>query len=94
MASYETGLSESRTGANVTEGELMMCDRLLRDLTDRGQSIHAAMANNPDRFTFSLKTAYRHVNGALLEVRPKPLRAERVRTIHHDLRRRVVRHIP
>lgn len=67
--SYETILSESRTGANITEGELMTCDRLLRDLTDRGQSIHAAMANNPDRFTFSLKTAYRYVNAGLLSTK-------------------------
>ena len=67
--SYETILSESRTGANITEGELRMCDRTLRDLTDRGQSIHAAMVNNPDRFTFSLKTAYRYVNGGLLSTK-------------------------
>ena len=67
--SYETVLSESRTGANITEGELLLCDRTLRDLTDRGQSIHAAMVNNPDRFTFSLKTAYRYVNGGLLSTK-------------------------
>ena len=67
--SYETVLSESRTGANITEGELILCDRTLRDLTDKGQSIHAAMVNNPDRFTFSLKTAYRYVNGGLLSTK-------------------------
>ena len=67
--SYETVLSESRTGANITEGELILCDRTLRDLTDRGQSIHAAMVNNPDRFTFSLKTAYRYVNGGPLSTK-------------------------
>ena len=67
--SYEPVLSESRTGANITEGELLLCDRTLRDLTDRGQSIHAAMVNNPDRFTFSLKTAYRYVNGGLLSTK-------------------------
>ena len=66
---YETVLSESRTGANITEGELILCDRTLRDLTDKGQSIHAAMVNNPDRFTFSLKTAYRYVNGGLLSTK-------------------------
>ncbi len=67
--SYETVLSESRTGANITEGELLLCDRTLRDLTDRGQSIHAAMVNNPDRFTFSPRTAYRYVNGGLLSTK-------------------------
>ena len=67
--SYETILSESRTGANITEGELRMCDGLLRDLTAKGQSIHAAMANNPDRFVFSLKTAYRYVNAGLLSTK-------------------------
>ena len=67
--SYETILSESRTGANITEGELMVCDGLLRDLTAKGQSIHAAMANNPDRFVFSLKTAYRYVNAGLLSTK-------------------------
>ena len=67
--SYETILSESRTGANITEGELMACDGLLRDLTAKGQSIHAAMANNPDRFVFSLKTAYRYVNAGLLSTK-------------------------
>ena len=50
--SYEAVLSESRTGANISEGELRMCDALLRDLTAKGQSIHAAMANNPDSFVF------------------------------------------
>jgi len=67
--SYETILSESRTGANITEGELILCDGLLRDLTAKGQSIHAAMANNPDRFVFSLKTAYRYVNAGLLSTK-------------------------
>ena len=42
---------------------------LLRDLTAKGQSIHAAMANNPDRFVFSLKTAYRYVNAGLLSTK-------------------------
>ena len=51
--SYETILSESRTGANISEGELRMCDALLRDLTAKGQSIHAAMVNNPDSFVES-----------------------------------------
>lgn len=67
--SYETVLSESRTGANVTEGELLAFDALLRDLTAKGQSVHAAMASNPDRFTVSEKTVYRYINGGLLSTR-------------------------
>ena len=67
--SYETILSESRTGANVTEGELLAFDALLRDLTAKGQSVHAAMAANPDRFTVSAKTVYRYINGGLLSTK-------------------------
>ena len=66
---YETILSESRTGANVTEGELLAFDALLHDLTAKGQSVHAAMASNPDRFTVSEKTVYRYVNGGLLSTK-------------------------
>ena len=66
---YETILSESRTGANVTEGELLAFDALLRDLTAKGQSVHAAMASNPDRFTVSEKTVYRYINGGLLSTK-------------------------
>ncbi len=32
---YETILSEPRTGTNITEGELMMCDGLLSNLVKR-----------------------------------------------------------
>ena len=66
---YATILSESRTGANVTEGELLAFDALLRDLTAKGQSVHAAMASNPDRFTVSEKTVYRYINGGLLSTK-------------------------
>ena len=69
QANYETILSESRTGANVTEGELLAFDALLRDLTAKGQSVHAAMASNPDRFTVSEKTVYRYINGGLLSTK-------------------------
>ena len=75
--SYETVLSESRTGANITEGELLLCDRTLRDLTDRGQSIHAAMVNNPDRFTFSLK---RSVSRAFPPLAPSTVSISTTRT--------------
>lgn len=65
-AAYLKVLSESRTGANVTEGELLMFNRLLHDLSLRGQSVHAAMVNNPAAFTYSEKTIYRYIAGGLL----------------------------
>lgn len=66
---YETTLSESRTGANVTESELPAFDALLHDLTAKGQSVHAAMKSNPDSFTISEKTVYRYINGGLLSTK-------------------------
>ena len=64
--SYETILSESRSGANITEGERLAFDALLHDLTGKGQSVYAAMSNNPDKFSISLKTCYRYINSGLL----------------------------
>lgn len=64
--SYETILSESRSGANITEGERLAFDALLYDLTSKGQSVYAAMTNNPDSFSISLKTCYRYINSGLL----------------------------
>lgn len=67
--SYETTLSESRSGANITEEELLAFDSLLFDLTAKGQSIFAAMSNNPDRFSICPKTCYRYVNAGLLSTK-------------------------
>ncbi len=64
---YKTLLSESRAGANVTEDELLAWGALLESLSAKGQSIHAAVVNNPDKFTVSVKTLYRYVNGGLLK---------------------------
>lgn len=66
---YREILVESRTGANVTEEELLAFDGALAKLTAQGQSIHAAMANNPGLFCMSEKTVYRYVAGGLLSVR-------------------------
>ena len=66
---YRRTLVESRTGANVSEEELLAFDRTLADLTAKGQSIHAAMTNNPGLFSMSEKTVYRYVAGGLLSVR-------------------------
>ena len=67
--SYETILSESRSGANITEGERLAFDALLHDLTGKGQSVYAAMSNNPDKFSISLKTCYRYINSGLLSTK-------------------------
>lgn len=63
---YETILSESRKGVNLTEEEIGKFDELMYDLVKKGQSIHAIMVNNPALFTFCEKSAYRYVNGNLL----------------------------
>lgn len=67
--SYKTTLSESRSGANISEGERLAFDSLLHDLTDKGQSVYAAMTNNPDKFSISLKTCYRYINSGLLSTK-------------------------
>lgn len=56
-------------GANVTEAELPGFDKLLHRLTKNGQSVHAAVVNNPGLFTVSEKTLYRYTDGGLLSTR-------------------------
>jgi len=64
---YRNLLAKSREGANVTEAELAGMDALLSPLVrGRGQSVHHAVANNPDSFTVNEKTVYRYVAGGLL----------------------------
>ena len=66
---YREVLVESRRGANVTEAELLKFDKLLYRLTKNGQSVHAAMVNNPELFTVSEKTLYRYIDGGLLSTK-------------------------
>ena len=66
---YRELLVESRKGANITEEEVARFDVLLKDLTDKGQSLHAIMVNNPELFPFCEKTLYRLVNGQVLSVK-------------------------
>ncbi len=63
---YRDLLVESRTGANVSEEELLRFDRTLHELTAQGQSVHAVMANNPGLFSVCEKTVYRYIAGGLL----------------------------
>jgi IS30 family transposase len=66
---YREKLVESRTGANITEEELMALDQLVSPLIQRGQSVHHIAVNNPDQFNVSEKSIYRYVDGALLKAR-------------------------
>lgn len=66
---YRKLLVESRRGANIAEEELLKFDELLYTLTRNGQSVHAAVANNPDAFSVSEKTLYRYIDGGLLRTR-------------------------
>ena len=63
---YRELLVESRTGANITEDELIELDNFVSPLLRRGQSVHHIAANNPDEFNVSEKTIYRYVAGNLL----------------------------
>ena len=67
--SYRETLTESRTGANIEEGELTSLDEFLSPLILRGQSIHHIVANNPDQFNVSEKTLYRYVSGSMLSAK-------------------------
>ena len=66
---YREVLVESRRGVNVTEAELPRFDELLYRLTKNGQSVHAAVVNNPGLFTVSEKTLYRYIDGGLLSTK-------------------------
>ena len=66
---YTTILSKSREGANITEEELVAMDRLIHTFTANGQSVHAAVVNNPDVIPVSEKTVHRYIDGGLLKTR-------------------------
>jgi len=63
---YRDVLVQTRSGANITEDELLGLDALISPLIKKGQSIHHILANNPDRFDLHEKTVYRYVAGGLL----------------------------
>jgi IS30 family transposase len=66
---YRETLVESRSGANITEDELIYLDNLVSPLIKRGQSIHHISVHNADSLTVSEKTIYRYVDGSLLQAR-------------------------
>ena len=66
---YREKLVNSRTGANITEAELLALDKIVTPLIQQGQSVHHIVTNNPDQFEVSEKTIYRYVDGCLLTAR-------------------------
>lgn len=66
---YREMLVESRTGANITEDDLLALDGIVSPLIMRGQSVHHIVTHNPDQFEVSEKSIYRYVSGGLLKAR-------------------------
>jgi IS30 family transposase len=63
---YRQTLTQTRSGANITEGELLALDALVSPLIRKGQSVHHIAANNRDNLNVCEKTLYRYVDGRLL----------------------------
>ena len=63
---YKELLSESRTGANITEAELSAMDDFVSPLIRNGLSVHHIMASNPDSFDICEKTLYRYINARMI----------------------------
>jgi len=88
---YRELLVESRTGANVSEEELLRFDKTLHDLTAQGQSVHAVMTNNPGLFSMCEKTVYRYIAGGLLSTkngdlpRKMSLRPRKGKSVEHKV---------
>jgi IS30 family transposase len=66
---YREMLVESRTGANITEDDLLYLDELVSPLIRRGQSVHHIAVHNADRLEVSEKSIYRYVSGGLLKAK-------------------------
>jgi len=63
---YREMLVDSRSGANITEGELAYLDELVSPLIKKGQSVHHIATHNADQLYVSEKSIYRYVSGSLL----------------------------
>lgn len=61
--------SESRSGFNLTEEELIHLNSVISPLLMNGQSLHHIMVNNSDRISCCEKTAYIYVNNNLFDAR-------------------------
>ena len=69
QTNYKNILVESRSGANITENELLSLDSLISPLVKAGQSVHHILVNNPNRFDIHDKTVYRYIAGGLLKAK-------------------------
>jgi len=66
---YRETLVQSRTGANISEDELLALNEFVSPLILQGQSVHHIVANNPNEFRVSEKSIYRYVAGGLLSAK-------------------------
>lgn len=62
--------SSSRSGINLTDGELKELNDLLTPRILKGQSIHHIMVSEPAVFNISERQAYRLVNEGLIDAKP------------------------
>jgi IS30 family transposase len=66
---YEQCRSESRSGITITEDEILLIDKIISPLIQRGQSIHHICINNRDRIMHSEKSIYNYAALNLLSAR-------------------------
>lgn len=66
---YRATLVGARQGINVSEGELRAINEVLVPALNKGQSVHHAMASQPDAFGVSERTIYNYVNIGALSVK-------------------------
>ena len=88
---YREMLVESRSGANITEDELLYLDEWISPLIQRGQSVHHIAVHNADRLIVSEKSIYRYVSGGLFKARnidmPRVcrLKPRKTKTVEHKI---------
>lgn len=69
QSEYELVRSESRSGFNLCEEELVQLDSVISPLLKNGQSLHHIMSNNQDRISCCEKTAYMYLDNGLFSAR-------------------------
>lgn len=66
---YRETLVEARTGANLSEEQLLELDLWISPLVKNGQSLHHIVVHRSDELTVSEKSLYRYVAGGLFKAR-------------------------
>ena len=66
---YEMVRSESRSGFNLTEGELKQLDHIISPLLKKGQSLLHILIHTYDSFSICEKTEYIYADNGLLEAK-------------------------